>query len=114
MLTARLEGKDLELESIREDGADMLQKVGGALTFCCVLSHCICFFSFFRSSFAAYVYLDESWLVRARHWSGEGGGQEISLETSVMELDSSLRSEDELDRVHCSCKKVVLKTGRHH
>ncbi|CAN0224386.1 unnamed protein product, partial [Ectocarpus fasciculatus] len=27
MLTARLEGKDLELESIREDGADMLQKV---------------------------------------------------------------------------------------
>lgn len=33
MLTARLEGKDLELESIREDGADMLQKVGGPLAF---------------------------------------------------------------------------------
>ncbi|CAN0362635.1 unnamed protein product, partial [Ectocarpus sp. 12 AP-2014] len=31
MLTARLEGKDLELESIREDGADMLQKMSSTL-----------------------------------------------------------------------------------
>ncbi|CBJ31760.1 conserved unknown protein [Ectocarpus siliculosus] len=32
MLTARLEGKDLELESIREDGADMLQKMSSTLS----------------------------------------------------------------------------------
>lgn len=29
MLTAKLEGKDMELESIKEDNSDMLQKVGG-------------------------------------------------------------------------------------
>lgn len=30
VLAARLEGKDLELESIKDDNGDMLQKVGGA------------------------------------------------------------------------------------